>query len=83
MDIIINILNQFATISEDAKNELSSIVSVKEFAKGSFILEQGKTSRHLYFLKLGFVRSFYYQDGKEITSWFAFENENDINTTNR
>lgn len=75
MDKIINILNQFATISEDAKNKLTAIVSVREFARGLFILEQDKTCRHLYFLKSGFVRSFYYQNGKEITSWFAFENE--------
>lgn len=75
MDKIVNILNQFATISEKAKRDLTDIVSVKEFSKATFLLEHGKTCRHLYFLKSGFVRSFYYQDGKEITSWFAFENE--------
>jgi len=38
-------------------------------------LEQGKTCKFLNFLESGFVRAFYYKDGKEITSWFAFEND--------
>ena len=44
---------------------------MKGFDKGSYIVEQGKTCKHLYFIKSGFLRGFYYQDGKEITSWFA------------
>ena len=75
MDKLITIINQFANISEQAKNELNNIVSIKEFVKGSYIVEQGKTCRYLYFIKSGFLRGFYYQDGKEITSWFASEND--------
>lgn len=76
MDKLITIINQFANISEQAKIELNNIVSIKRFDKGSYIVEQGKTCKHLYFIKSGFLRGFYYQDnGKEITSWFAFENE--------
>ncbi|MBL0304205.1 MAG: Crp/Fnr family transcriptional regulator [Cytophagaceae bacterium] len=75
MDKLITIINQFANISEQAKNELFDIVSMKGFDKGSYIVEQGKTCKHLYFIKSGFLRGFYYQDGKEITSWFASEND--------
>ncbi len=75
LDNIFDILNQFANISKDAKNELTDIILVREFTKGELILEQGKICKYLYFLKSGFVRGFYNQDGKEITSWFAFEND--------
>ena len=75
MENIFDILNQFATISEDAKVELLKIISIKKIEKGSIVLHQGNICRNLYFIKSGFVRGFYNQDGKEITSWFAFENE--------
>ena len=75
LDKLITIINQFANISEQAKNELFDIVSMKGFDKGSYIVEQGKACKHLYFIKSGFLRGFYYQDGKEITSWFASEND--------
>ena len=75
MDKIISILNQFANISEQAKNEILGKVLIKEFVKGSYIVEQGKTCKYLYFIKSGFLRGFYLKDGKEITSWFASQND--------
>lgn len=42
------------------------------FAKGKYLVTEGKTGRHLYFLKQGCLRGFYNLDGKEITYWFAF-----------
>ena len=75
MQIIIKILNQFATISEQAKTELAEVVKKNELSKGKLLLEQGETCRHLYFLESGFARGFYYQNGKDITTWFAFEND--------
>lgn len=43
--------------------------------KDEILLQEGKTCRFLYFIKSGFVRGFYHHDGKEITSWFAYEND--------
>ena len=39
------------------------------------MLSEGKTCRHLYFLEKGSLRGFYNLDGKDITYWFAFEND--------
>lgn len=75
LDKIFTILGRFANISEQAKNEIISKVSIKEIVKGSYIVEQGKTCKYLYFIKAGFIRGFYLQDGKEITTWFASEND--------
>jgi CRP-like cAMP-binding protein len=44
-------------------------------AKGDYLLTEGKTCRHLYFLEQGALRGFYNLDGKEITHWFGFEND--------
>lgn len=38
-------------------------------------MTEGKTCRHLYFLEQGALRGYYTLEGKEITHWFAFEND--------
>ncbi len=75
MYFITEILQQFATISEQARTVLAKVITKRELSKGTLLLEQGKTCKHLNFLEIGFARAFYYRDGKEITSWFAFEND--------
>ena len=44
-------------------------------AKNEYLVTEGKTCRHLYFLEQGALRGFYNLDGKEITHWFAFEED--------
>lgn len=75
MEIIIEILNQFTSLSKQAKKELINRVTQQEVTKGTILLKQDQTCNHLYFIEKGFVRGFYNQDGKEITSWFGFEND--------
>ena len=43
--------------------------------KGQYLVTDGKICRHLYFLETGALRGFYNLEGKEITHWFAFEND--------
>ena len=45
------------------------------FSKNDYILTEGKICRHLYFLQQGALRGYYNLDGKDITHWFAFEND--------
>ncbi|HCW07859.1 MAG TPA: Crp/Fnr family transcriptional regulator [Cytophagales bacterium] len=45
-----------------------------ELTKGSFLITEGKTCDHVYFLEHGCLRGYYNLDGKEITYWLAFEN---------
>lgn len=43
--------------------------------KNEFLVTEGKICRHLYFLQQGALRGFYNLNGKEITHWFAFEQD--------
>lgn len=43
--------------------------------KGEFLVREGRTCRHLYFLEHGALRGFYNLEGKEVTHWFAFEDD--------
>lgn len=72
---ILQILNQYATISEAAKAVLPSILIEKHYKKGNFLLKEGKICRNLHIVKTGFIRAFYNDDGKEMTTGFAFEND--------
>ena len=38
-------------------------------------MKEGKICKTLYFLEKGALRGFYNVEGKEITHWFAFEND--------
>jgi CRP/FNR family transcriptional regulator, anaerobic regulatory protein len=71
---ILNI-NQHLKVSEQAKIMLDKIIIQKDYKKGKIILKEGEICKHLYFIKNGFARGFISQNGKDITSWFAFEND--------
>jgi CRP-like cAMP-binding protein len=43
--------------------------------KGTFLATEGKTCRYLYFVQQGALRGYYNLEGKEVTHWFAFEND--------
>jgi CRP-like cAMP-binding protein len=63
-------------LSPQKEAELYSYFEKLEFKKGEFLYEQGSVCRSIFFIKEGLARAFYYSDsGKEITGWFALENE--------
>jgi len=69
------ILNQFMPLSETLKQDLTAVIFIKKGIKGDIIVSQDKICDQLFFIKKGFLRGFHYHDGKEITSWFGFEND--------
>lgn len=44
-------------------------------SKNDYLVFEGQLCRYLYFLQHGALRGFYNLDGKEITYWFAFEDD--------
>lgn len=41
--------------------------------KGELLLRENKTSKALFLVKQGLLRSFYYKNGKDITAYFAID----------
>jgi CRP/FNR family transcriptional regulator, anaerobic regulatory protein len=72
---ILHNLSQYITISEQAKTKLAEIIVLKNYTKGSILLKEGEVCQSLNFLKTGLVRGFFNQKGKDITSWFAMDND--------
>lgn len=75
MQKIIDTLNNFSILSKGAIGSMAEMAITKDYSKGATLLEQGKFCKQLYFLKYGFARGYYYQNGKDITTWFAREND--------
>jgi CRP/FNR family transcriptional regulator, anaerobic regulatory protein len=60
--------------SDSFKGELENLFTLKEFSKGDHLFSQGEVCRHLFYIKKGLVRIYYYSSkGKEITLWFSAE----------
>jgi CRP-like cAMP-binding protein len=66
---------QYHPLSSAAKEALEEVMQQKAFTKNDWLLREGQVCRHLYFLEKGALRGYYNLDGKEITHWFAFEND--------
>ena len=75
MEKIFQILSQFMSLSSELKDDLAAKIFIKKQQKGDIIISQDKVCDQLFFIKKGFLRGFNYHNGKEITSWFGFEND--------
>jgi CRP-like cAMP-binding protein len=67
-------IRQYCKVGNSALKSLGAVLKKVELTKGSFLITEGKICNHVYFLEKGCLRGFYNLDGKEITFWFAFEN---------
>jgi CRP-like cAMP-binding protein len=75
LEKLIHHIQSYYPISAEAQLALEECFEQAILPKNEFLLTEGKTCRHLYFLESGAVRGFYNLDGKEITHWFGFEND--------
>ena len=72
---LLALFNAIGQLNPEAKQDIEKILQNQTFSKKDFILTQGQVCRHIYFIEHGLARSFYLDDGKEITSWFMIEND--------
>lgn len=75
MEKLFLILGQLMPLSSDLRAFLSEKVFIRKVKKGEILISEGKICNQLFFIKKGFLRGFHYQNGKEITAWFGFEND--------
>ena len=60
--------------SDSLREELNGLFILEKYSKGDLLFKQGDICQHLFYIKKGLVRIYYYPDnGKEITLWFASE----------
>lgn len=69
MQHFINFIKQYITLSEQAEQAITDLAIKDTYKKGVLLIEEGKTSKRLYFLEHGTARSYFFQNGKDVTHW--------------
>jgi CRP/FNR family transcriptional regulator, anaerobic regulatory protein len=59
----------------DLNAVLMEFAEVKTYPKSYELIGSGSVAQHIFHILTGACRLFYHRDDREITSWFAFENE--------
>src|SRR6476619_5555597 len=66
-------LERFQPLTEEMKERLSSITTIKEFPKKTLLLKEGQVAHNACIVLKGLSRAYYITDGKEITTRFMDE----------
>lgn len=74
-EIINTISNKYAPLNTECKSEFFNNSKILTFKKGETLVKEGQHSDKAYFIINGSTRAYYLNDGKDITDWFAFEND--------
>jgi CRP-like cAMP-binding protein len=69
-------LSSIISISEKLEKEILAVAKEVTFQKQEHLIDAGDKCNDLLFVQKGILRGYYTdEDGKEITNWFAEENE--------
>lgn len=72
--MLIDNVSKHVTLSEEDKNQLKNIFTIKPLLRKQFLLQQGDICKHENFVSKGSFRSFYAdKEGNEHTLHFAIE----------
>lgn len=74
MNSLFDHIQQYSQLGKSALKNLGAVLKQVELTKGELVITEGKVCQHVYFLEKGCLRGYYNLDGKEVTYWFAFEN---------
>lgn len=75
MEHLLSQIKIYHALSNEAQEALTNCFEKVTAYKNEYLLNEGNICRKLYFLERGALRGFYNVEGKEITHWFAFEND--------
>ncbi len=73
-EIIQTIANQYSPLSETCMEDMRNCTVVHHFKEATVLIKENQYSDKTFFIFKGAARAFYLKDGKDITDWFAFEN---------
>lgn len=65
----------YAPLSAVCKQEFILKSKIKTFKRGEIIVREGQYAEKAYLIIEGCARAYYLKDGKDISDWFAFENQ--------
>lgn len=69
------IASKYVSFSEECKKDIEKKSGIESFKKNQIAVKEGSYSDVAYFIITGSARAYYLKDGKDITDWFAFDND--------
>ena len=74
MEKFFEIISQTTSLTTESRQALSQILEKQELNKGHILVRQNTVCNYTYFIESGLTRTYYYNDGKDITDWISTEN---------
>jgi CRP-like cAMP-binding protein len=68
-------IHSLMDLSEDAWKALRPALTMREYSKGDYLLQEGRACNNLFFISTGYCRAFYRKRDLEINTNFFFESE--------
>lgn len=74
MNPFVHYIQQYVNLDLETQQSIDQLTQTHVLNKGDMILKQGQVCHRMYFLEKGTIRTFFYQEGKEVTHWIYPEN---------
>ncbi len=68
-------VNSITRLQDQELQLLESITFKKLLQQDDFVLKQDSIGKYIYFVCKGMVRIYYHKNGRDITEWFAYDNQ--------
>ena len=72
---LIDYINTRVQISNEIKEAIAAVCRIEELKKRQLLIKEGMIAHRLFFINKGSARTFYYHDGKDVTSWIYREGQ--------
>lgn len=73
--IIKQLTDQYALLSNECISDLKGKAKIEFLEKSTVLVKEGQYTDKIYYIISGSARAYYLKNGKEISDWFAFEND--------
>ncbi len=65
----------YSPLSIECQQEIIANSKISAFKRGEIVIREGQFSKKSFLILEGCARAYYLKDGKDISDWFAFENQ--------
>lgn len=75
MENFIKRIDRISQLSAESKNNFLGAWEEWSVPKDHFLVRENAIAHHLFYIKKGVARIYYFKNGKEITEWIALDNQ--------
>lgn len=73
--IIQQLVTNYFQLSTECITELKKRIQIEYIESPTTLIKEGQHTNHIYYIISGSTRAYYLKNGKEVSDWFAFEND--------